>query len=499
MMADRGNGSTPSKTNGLEKQTYTIDYFLDFIQKLNSNDQPGKNINWIVRNNIAKSLVNNPNLTVLHLKRLLALLPPQWHRDILKDVLARDDRRHFIDIVFDYIDNSKESLAVYLLCKSILFDKELSDYHRRALDMLLTLKSWRTYNVKIQEFLPGPCISYRFFIRDMLSNAGSVEEANRWLDEYSQVEELFVQGNTKASGGKPDPQGEDRYRKRERITNYLNLAGNKSLPYDYLKGFQAYVDETGEEYQKVAYLGALASHPGITAEEYKNIFEKRKLIKEKNLVNSLLALIASNPKHYNVYYNHLLKYIDLKPTSGRHSVLSALARNPGVGDKELNQLLDILLSVEYDLSTKSLNYLLRQIHLILFAFMDRKDLTGEHHEKIRQVVIRYLDTIDGDAKMGYGYMARIEDFSLPEILSRIRLNGEFVDYLFSFASRKPNGGVFLSGLLPNPGLTPEHYSRIVDAIEKQYVGKEAELLVSQRGPFWIEKVYGLWPASRYVS
>lgn len=498
MTKDNTVHPTAEEANKPENQANTIVYFLDYIDKMNHYGELDTKINLIVRNNIAKGLVKNPNLQVSHLERLLTPLPDKLKYDLLKDVLAREDRRDFIHTIFSFINSSEEDFSVYWLGKMILFDKVFDDYHCRALDALSSLKFRKTYHMKHKECLPGPCLSYLFFIQSMLNNAVSADEANWWLEEYRQLEELFVQQHLKSMGNTQDSKMADTYRKRAWIENYLQLAGNHNLPYDYLKQFQTYVEENGEEYQRVAIWGKMASNPGITAREYRTFFEKKKLIKEKSLVNNLLAALASNPEHYHIYYDDFIKYLEIKPTNNRHAIFEALARNPGMSDEELNQLLDILVSIDYNLKTRHLNYLLIQMSLMLSIFFERKSLKEEHHEKIRIITRRFLDRINDDTMITWGYINRLEDFSLHGILSRVRLNREFIDYLFTFSLNKYNGGMFLSGLLPNPDLSPEDYDRIVAIIEKQYVGKEAELLTTQKDPFWIEKVYTLWPASKYV-
>lgn len=495
------------------KGSYTIEYFLEFTEKLAAGKQEGT-ISWIVRDNIGKALAANPNLKAEHLVRLGALLPEFSRREVLKAVLEREDRKAFVDLVLSAIEVAEDTFTVYMLGRTILFDSALKEYHLRALRALENLKDRRTYNLDLQRHLSGPCISYLFFIRDMLGHAETVEEAERWLDECLRLEDDLILSDEEVSPCREsDPGKRAAHRKRKvdqyRLEMYQSLAGNWNLPYDYLRKLYAYADTIDDELFRVSFWGRFLGNPNIPLEECRELFEvKKSQLRDKKLIANLLMPIAKNPVHGRAYFDYILKYVQKKPEA-RFGYWDALVQNPGLADSERKMTADLICGRKYDPQAKDYRGRdgLQSLGWFLVTLLDRRDLDETHHEQIRGHVVRFLESIDSsEFYQSHSWVVRshllrdyIDLFHVKHILPKVRLNQAFTDYLLEYAAGRDNGGWLLAGLLPNPTLTEEAYERVVRILENQYVGREDRLLISQRSTFTAEDVYRLWPASRYVK
>ena len=221
----------------------------------------------------------------------------------------------------------------------------------------------------------------------------------------------------------------------------------------------------------------------------------------------LTISLSKNPVYIRKYFDYFVKYTKKKPATGRTSPLSVLISNPVLGEPEINQLFAIIAATDYGVETKNLNPFLRRWEWMLYdACLSRPDLTEEHHAIIRREVARILDLFESEeyyrkyklGKQEFIHQEITEEYIIPLILSKVRLDDQFVRYLFEHAGKKENGGVLFSGLLPNPELSKGDYDRNVKVLRKQYVGKEHVLFRKQGQPLYAERVYGFWAASPYV-
>lgn len=504
-MGEKYPSSAPVNDSGLRTGTYTIDYFLDLARNSRAGQKDG-NIKWIVCGNVSKALARNPNLMPAQLEMLLAPNIECDRREILQIILSREDKQAFMDPVFSVMESSDDNLTVQRIGTTILSASDLSDHHPRAMKSLMGLKDRRDYHHGLKEYLQSPCISYRFFIEYMLRNAASVDEAERWLGEYLQFEELDLRNEQKVRGTQ-DPVAWEKYVERDRAeaedraSRYL--ASNPHLPSHYLKKFYAYADSIEDESARTSLWGILLANPNIPAGDYQEIFEtKRHQLRDKGQIVGLIASLGRNPNHYRLYFDFILEYVEKKPTDTKYKVLNSLMDNPRLSSEELDQVIDVLCRRKYDLDFNFFSSVLGHVGWSIVTLLKRKDLTGGHQEKIRNLVVRILDMVkDSDRYLGKDLFNEklITGSHFLLIFSLVRLDDEFVKYLSGFVVNKGNSGVFLSGLLPNPDLKKGQFDWIVAILEEQYVGREDRFLITQRSTFFAEKMYGYWPASSFVK
>jgi hypothetical protein len=488
----------------LNSLPYTFDYFIEMAKQQKASYRQ-ENVNLIIWGDISKALASNPNLTVSRLARLLAFNDEHDRIEIIKMVLARTDKKQFMDLVFSVIESTEANFAVYVLSTAILSDLELRDYHQRAIYSLTHLKERRDYNSRLNDFLPGPCLSYNFFIMFMLKSAGSAEEVDRWLAEYGQCEALFQRHHEQVfSQGLKDSSAREKlkkeWRERERRSIYRNLAENPNLPAACFKKIYAYVDTIDDETSRVAYWCKLLSNPGIPPEDYREIFEtKRRNLRNKAHVLSLFGAIARNPEHFRLYYDYIFEYINKKPTDAKNGIVVGLLANPELDTKELGRVMDFIAGKEYSANFNAFDPTPVRVGSIFLTLAKRRDLTEEHQAQFRKLIRRFLAMAESYGSFEYVDRSMIDKMFILQALSSVKPDQEFVDFLSGFAVKKPNGGMYLSGLLPNPWLTEEWYARIVNVLEEQYVGQSDRFLISQRSTFFPDKVYALWPASKFVT
>ena len=494
----------------MRQEDYSIRHFLRLYSTIRAAQKdPGNGCYWIASNNIAKGLAVNPHFSVSDFNHPDLRIKEFNYNDLFPILLGRRDKKLFIGMILDVLATTSDTILIEVTGTQILSDDELSHYHARAMELLRDLKNKQSFNWNLKEYLAGPCHSYYSFIQYMLRNARSVEEAERWINEYDGLEKINIHSYLQAMGELNKPECGEKYRKLERERINKCLAGNPFLPFAYLRQLYPYADSIEDELARISFWCSFGSNPGIPLEDYRMIFEKKmhENIRNKQYAAQLMRSLAANPTHFRIHFDDFIRYIRKKPARGRIPLLSVLMENRSITGPEITRLLDIITTTPYCLDTKNLTVFLRQWGWMLYSScLGRSDLTEDHHAKIRGEVIRILDLIGGEEyytkypfkKREFIEQDSMRDFHILIILGKVRLTGPFVRYLFTYAEPKVNGGLLLSGLLPNPDLSPEDYTAIVKILETQYVGKESELFKTQCQLLYAEVVYKFWAASPYV-
>lgn len=439
----------------------------------------------------------NPNLTK---EQFLSILSSSNKANLIRILLSSFVKGHpqkeNLQWVWNLVKEQKEETVylcyfvgfhaiIYLLDKEDSLTNEMANY-------FLNLNGQKFNSPELGSI---PLTEYGFVLEYLVQNTKDLDQYDKYVDLYKEYQkehyknkpQYYDESSTLVVNSR------NKYLDDNRAKDILNKLNDLDLPSD-------------QEQTKAHILSNLLKSENISKELFLEIFESRKRIKNKSLINYIFAGAASNNLYLQEIYDILYSQMTNGFNRSRDLIFFSILENSALTDSQYFSIVDI---IEKQFEDKD---------FLKEAFWDVRGLNGKltdfikkliekkpnDKENIKRILGFYFDylfklgeDLEKDTRRFLGF------FRIPvDVISEINLDQE----LFDFIINKTNNNLFrnqiFGSLLKNKSLSEIQYKKLESLLNPIYFRGDRIFLPtehSQGDPNTPDFVLKNWASSIFVK
>lgn len=469
-----------------------LEYFIKLASSLNKENDPDS-----LRFAIYEGIGENPNLTKEIFLTLLSKAENRYAKEILLQSFVKEHiQRENLEWVWNLLKKQKQDKD-NLWLSSLVYSHSI--YHLDNKDPLIL--EMINYFLKLEgqtwnspAFGETPYLEYGFVLEYLIRNSEDLNQLDKYVNLYTDY--LKADDNSK-----PYKQHDQylEYRILSRITTNKNLGDQKAKEL-FDRANKLYIEE-----ERVRVIAGLLRSEKISQELFDQIFESRKLVKNKSLLHNIYTSIALNKTFLPRVFDILLDQLERGFSRGRDSIFFAVLRNEGLTDTQYNNVISIIEKQiegkDFLTQTYSDSALFGQLNKLMKIILERKNLEKNMVIKLLELYFDFLSTLDEELKKDDRIF--LYYFNIPvDIVSDINLDNELFRCILNKNDQSLFRNQILGSLLSNTNLGPDQYEKIADLLNSVYFANDKLRSFPKDGssnPDTPKFVLKNWAGSAYVK